>query len=151
MGCKANLEWFVRNVTDKDVKITLRFDTKKDKYRPGKLPLKTKYLPYIKEIVKVDYLTKSILNDSLQVIPINDNTYQILLPAKSTVELTYIIPTDYGHDNINVIAEFEQEGALYSINSIDVFKKNSGMKKTGGLTLKNLIYYDYGTTKKSSH
>ena len=149
-GCQANLEWFVRNMSDKDVLITLRFDTNKEKYRPNKLPLKKKYVAYKTEIIKINYSTKSILNDSLTITLINENTYQILLPAKSTVELTYIIPTDYGYST-NVMAEFEQDGKIYSINSIDVFEKRSGLKNAGSLTLKNLIYYDYGQTKKSSH
>jgi hypothetical protein len=147
-ACTANLEWFLRNISDKDVTITLRFNTKNEESRSDNLPLKTKSLAYKKEIVKIDYSTKSSLKDSLEVIPVNHYTYQIILPAGSTVELTQIIPTDFGY-HTNVLAEFEQEGIKYAINSIDIFEKHNSFKRTGGLTLKNLIYFDYRGEKKA--
>lgn len=149
-GCQLYMEWFVRNYSNKEVLITLRFETKKDDYRPDDIPIQSKMVPYKSEIIKIDQSTYSKLRDSLQIIPENDHTYKIVLPPGSTVNLTTIIPTSFGH-HTNVIAEFEQEGAKYAINSTDVFKKRGAVKMAGGFFSKALAYYDYGKTKKSNY
>jgi hypothetical protein len=145
-GCQLYMEWFVRNYSDKEVLITLRFETKKENYYPDDIPIDTKVVPYKSEIIKIDQSTYSKLRDSLQIIPENDHIYKIILPPRSTVNLTTIIPTRFGN-HTNVIAEFEQEGAKYAINSTDVFKKRSALKMSGGFFSKALAYYDYGKTK----
>jgi hypothetical protein len=146
-GCKANLEWFVRNHTDKEVTLTLRYETKKEKYRPDFIPLKPKYVYFKREIVPINYETTYLMEDSLPIASLSDSCYQIILPARSTIELTYIVPTDYNYLP-NVIAEFQQQGSLYAINTKDVFGKRSVFKTAGGFSLKNLVYYDYGKPKK---
>ena len=149
-GCQPFLEWFVRNYSDKEVLITLRFETKRENYWPENIPIASKMVPYKSEIIKINQATHSKLIDSLQIIAENDDTYKISLPAKSTVDLTTIIPTTYGH-RTNVIAEFEQEGTKYAINSIDFFKKHSDLKMAGGFLMKTLVYFDYGKAKKRSY
>lgn len=148
-GCRLYMEWFVRNYSDKGVLITLRFETKKEDYRSDDIPIRKKTVPYKNEIIKIGQSTYSKLTDSLQITPENDHTYKIVLPPGSTVDLTTIIPTSFGH-HANVIAEFEQEGAKYAINSTDVFKKRGAVKMSGAFFSKGLAYYDYGKTKKSS-
>lgn len=146
-GCKANLEWYVRNLSGKPVELILRYDTKTDKYRSNYLPLKKRKVDYKNEILKINYNTYALLTDSLQLQPINDSVYRLVIPAMSTVELTYIIPTDYGYAK-NVVAEFHQDGTIYAINTSSVFEKHSNLHTTGGLTLKNLVYFDYPISKK---
>lgn len=146
-GCKANLEWYVRNLSEKPVELILRFDTKTDKYRSKFLPLKKHKVDYKNEILKINYNTSALLTDSLQLQPINDSVYRLVIPAMSTVELTYIIPTDYGYAK-NVVAEFHQDGTIYAVNTSSVFEKHSNLQTAGSLTLKNLVYYDYSAQKK---
>lgn len=146
-GCKANLEWYVRNLSGKEVKLVLRYETKEPANRHAFLPLKRNFVDYKQEIVKIDYITRQVLRDSLPLIQLDYSTYELTIPAGSTVELTSIIPTDYAYDR-NVVAEFYQEGKVYAINTSSVFGKNSDLKTTGGMTLKNLVYYDYGKPVK---
>ncbi|MCW3070715.1 MAG: hypothetical protein JWO44_605 [Bacteroidetes bacterium] len=148
-GCQANLQWFLRNLTQKAVVLTLHYETKQEKYRRSYLPLREKYVSFKKEIMKIDYSTEAILDDSLPVTMTDSSTYQLVIPARSTVELTYIIPTDYGYHS-NVVAILQQEGTMYSVNTSSAFDKHSPFHMAGGLTLKNLVYYDYGTTEKDS-
>ena len=150
-GCSISYQWFVRNYTNKEVLITLKFETKEGDSLFIPLPIEEKVVPYNREILKINQLTNSKLKDSLQIVSINDYTYQVLLPPASTVDLTDIIPGRFAH-RINVIAEFEQEGARYSINSISAFTpKHNDLKFAGGLLIRNLIYFDYGKTKKGTY
>lgn len=149
-GCQLDMEWFVRNYSYKEVLITLRFETKKENYGQDDIPIQRKMLPYRTEIININQSTWSKLKDSLQITSENDHTYKIVLPPRSTVDLTTIIPTRFGH-HTNVIAEFEQEGAKYAINSTDVFKKHGAVKMSGAFFSKGLAYYDYGKTKKNSY
>ena len=143
-SCSANLKWFVRNLTNKEVILILRYETNKKKDGNPFLPLKTRHLYYKNQILKIGYETANKLNDSLQISEIDNSTYEIIIPQHSTLELTQIIPTGYGQ-RFNVIAEFKQEGKIYSVNTISIFNKHKQFKLTGGLLLKNLVYYDYGT------
>jgi hypothetical protein len=140
------MEWFVRNCTDREVTITLRFDIKKEKNRADYIPLKKKYVPFGPLIVKINNSTSSLLADSISIQEINNATYKIVIPPNSTVELTQIIPTDYNYFT-NVIIEFEQGGSKYAVNSIDAFKKRSNLNRAGSFPFKNLYYFDYKKAK----
>ena len=52
-GCQPFLEWFVRNYSDKEVLITLRFETKRENYWPENIPIASKMVPYKSEIIKM--------------------------------------------------------------------------------------------------
>lgn len=141
-GCQANIEWFVRNLSDKEVVLTLRFETKPVPYRKPAFPLKTRFVDYRPEVLKINYDTYDQLTDSLPIKTVDSTTYRIVIPAHSTLCLSRIVPTDY-NDSRNVVAVFEQEGALYSLNTTSVFEKRSALHTTGTLFLKNLAYFDY--------
>jgi len=130
------------------VYLTLRYDSKNINFQKNFLPINSKFIYYKDKIVDINHDTKNILDDRLALIAVDSSTYQMSIPPKSTVELTYIIPTDYGHSGRNVAAEFNQNGKIYTIDSKSAFDKNSPLKTTGGLTLKNLVYYDYGRVGK---
>jgi hypothetical protein len=143
-GCQANLEWFIRNVSNKEVLLTLRYEANSTQpLRHPLLPLKNNYVDFKKEVLSINYETTHTMNDSLKIMYVNDSTYQVHIPAKSTVELTYIIPTDYGY-NANTILEFNQQGHLFAINANSVFEKHTHFHTKGKGILKNLVYYDYG-------
>lgn len=146
-GCQANLEWYVRNLSSYPVTLVLRYDMRSDKYRKNFLPLKKTKVEYKNEILKINYNTSGLLTDSLQLQAINDSVYQLVIPGESTVELSPVIPTDYNYAK-NVVAEFYQGGKIYAINTTSVFEKHSNLHTAGGLTLKNLVYFDYPISKK---
>lgn len=147
-GCEANLEWYARNLTDQPVTVSLHYPTQKEKYRAPFIPLKRKTVNFKKDILKIDYETSDALSDSLSIQMIDSATYQLVIPARSTVELSRIIPTDYGRSEYNVVMEFEQGGKTTTVKSTDIFTKNNPFRATGKLTLKNLVYYDYAIAKK---
>jgi hypothetical protein len=143
-GCSANLNWFLRNLTNKEVILTLRYETYMEKNGSSFLPLKSKHVKFKNQILKIEYETINKLNDSLKINEVNYSTYEIVIPPQSTIDITHIIPTGYGQ-RCNVIAEFKQDGKIYSVNTTSIFNKHKQFKMTGGLLLKNLVYYDYGT------
>jgi hypothetical protein len=143
-GCSANLNWFLRNLTNKEVILTLRYETNMKQNGASFLPLKSKHVKFKNQILKIGYETINLLSDSLKISEIDHSTYEIIIPQHSTLELTHIIPTGYGQ-RCNVIAEFKQDGKIYSVNTTSIFNKHKQFKMTGGLLLKNLVYYDYGT------
>jgi hypothetical protein len=145
-GCQANLFWFIRNYSDQPVRLILRYDTKKIQHRKDFIPLEEKYVDYKKELLDINDNTAFLLDDSLQVKAMNDSVYEIVIPPRSTVEMSYIIPTDYNYHS-NVILEFDQAGSRYSFNTMSYDEKLKNLNAYGSLFLKNLICYDYGKKK----
>lgn len=145
-GCSANLKWFVRNLSNKEVILILSYEHTLRQNGNSFIPLKVKYVNFKNEILKIDYKTSKLLNDSLRVEAIDSLKYELIIPRQSTVDLTLIVPTDFGR-HTNVVAEFKQDDRINSINTTSIFDNHKQFKMTGGLTLKNLVYYDYG--KKS--
>lgn len=146
-GCQANLQWYVRNLSSHAVTLVLRYDTRTDKYRKNFLPLKKTKVDYKNELLKINYNTSALLTDSLPLRAVSDSVYQLVIPAESTVELSPVIPTDYNYAK-NVVFEFYQDGKIFAINTSSVFEKHSNLHTAGGLTLKNLVYFDYPISKK---
>jgi hypothetical protein len=141
-SCQINLEWFIRNISGKEVVLILRYDTKKIEYKHDFVPLKRKYISFSNEVLKINHKTAELVKDSLKIESLNDSTYKITIPPKSTVELTYIIPTDYTYKT-NVIAEFYQDSSKYIINTMNFFEKDNKFKVGGNLTVRNVVYYDF--------
>ena len=145
-GCQYDLEWYIRNLSSKEVVLTLYYENREIKHMNSYIPLKTKYADCKRKVIDITYETAGLLDDSLEVKQINSHTYQVRIPPHTIVEGTFIIPTQprdaYYHFR-NVVAVFEQDGMLTSFNSMDVFKKYSPFKSEGGFFLKNLMYFDY--------
>lgn len=141
-SCSANLQWYIRNLSEKEVTLTLFYNNQKQNSIKSLYPLNIKYVPFCHSIIKIDKNTSKFLDDSLQLIMVDSLRFRVIIPKQSTVNLSSIIPTNFGNKE-SVWLELRQEEPIYLIDTKSALDKQKPFKTTGGSILNNLIYFDF--------